>query len=267
MPIRITTVIPTYNQEAYLDDAIASAVKQIGPFDHEILISSDGSTDRTDDIVRSWQRRHPGLIRDVSPEANLGISGNFKRLFSKSTGDYVAVLEGDDIWTDSEKLAKQLHVARGIHDCAMVFSKILVRKLPSGEESTLPRQDGLASTLTGQDFLNDPTMNLIANFSCCLFNGPLIRSAPERLFEGRFNEIAVAFYLEQHGQICFVDEILSVYHQHAQGVWTGSTREQQLRSGIETREMVAAVAHPRYRSEIMKVIEEKYRKPLSALKG
>ncbi|WP_421616728.1 glycosyltransferase family 2 protein [Agrobacterium tumefaciens] len=264
---RITTIIPAYNQEMYIDAAIASAVKQIGPFDHEILVSSDGSTDKTRDAIRRWQFRYPGLLRDVSPEENLGISGNFRRLFSRSTGAFIAVLEGDDIWTDSEKLAKQLHVALETQNCALVFSKILVRKLPSGDESLLPRQQGLPSMLSGYDFIKDPSMNLIANFSSCLFNGDLIRSVPDRLFEGRFNEIALAFHLEQFGKICFLDEVLSVYHQHAQGVWTGSTREQQLRSGIETREMVLDVAHPKYRGDIIKIIEERYRKPLMELLG
>lgn len=108
-------------------------------------------------------------------------------------------------------------------------------------------------------------MNLIANFSSCMFKAGLLRAAPKRLFEGRFNEIALAFHMERHGKIGFLNEILSVYHQHENGVWTGSTREQQLRSGIETREMVLDVAHPKYRGDIVKVIEDRYRKPLAEL--
>jgi len=262
---RITTVIPTYNQEGYIATAIESAVSQIGRFDHEILVSSDGSTDGTRSIIAEWCRRHPGLVKDVSPQENLGISRNFKSLFSQATGDYIAILEGDDIWTDHEKLVKQLSFLQSKADCVMVFSKIVVKKLPSGEESFLPRQERLKDLLDGSDFLADPSMNLIANFSSCLFDGNLLRAVPERLYRGRFNEIALAFYLERHGKIGFISEPMSVYHQHAAGVWTGSSREQQLRAGLATREMVLDVADERYHTAIENIIQERYRKPLSTL--
>ena len=137
---RITTMIPAYNQEKFIDATIASAVDQIGDFTHEILVSSDGSSDRTRDIIRAWQQKYPLLVRDVSVNENLGISGNFRHLFNAASGEYIAILEGDDLWTDPEKLQKQSTFLKENDDCSMVFSMIRVKQLPSGEESLLPRQ-------------------------------------------------------------------------------------------------------------------------------
>ncbi len=267
MPYHVTTIIPTYKHRDFIAKAIESALVQEGRIQHRILICDDGSDDGTADIVARYAANHPGVIRNISTPSNNGISKTFRRCIEAvDTADFIAVLEGDDVWTDNTKLEKQVSFLINHPECSMVFSKIEVCSLPSGARRTLERQENLKKNLlAGEDFLADPSMNLIANFSSCMFKAGLLRAAPKRLFEGRFNEIALAFHMERHGKIGFLNEILSVYHQHENGVWTGSTREQQLRSGIETREMVLDVAHPKYRGDIVKVIEDRYRKPLAEL--
>lgn len=263
---RITTIIPTFNHESYISDALHSALAQEGDFENEIIVCSDGSHDRTPAIVAEIAERSGGRVRNLSLSQNIGISATFRRCINAATGDYIAILEGDDIWTDREKLQKQATFLTENSDCSMVFSKILVRKLPEGKDSFLPRQERLASNkLTGEDFLNDESMNLIANFSSCLFRSGSLKSAPERLFNGRFNEIALAFYLERFGAIGFINEAMSIYHQHENGVWSGSNRKEQLRGGLEVREMVLDLAHPKYREKILDIIDLKYRRPLAAL--
>ena len=263
---RITTLVPAYNQEKYIDTALQSVVEQLGDFDHEILVSSDGSTDGTRDLIRDWQRRYPMLVRDVSFDKNVGISANFRHLFNSATGEYLAILEGDDIWTDPSKLQKQSDFLTANSECSMVFSMIRVRQLPSGADSFLDRQTNLTTDkLRGEDFLADPSMNLIANFSSCMIKTSLAQKFPDRMFRERFNEIAMAFFLEKFGPIGFLKEEMSIYHQHAGGVWTGISRAEQLRSGLATREMVLEIADVRHAEAIRTIIEERYRKPLLAL--
>ena len=264
----VTTAVMTYNQEKYLAQAIDSAVMQRGDFLHEILISDDGSSDGTGRIAMDYANRNPELIRNVSGGPNLGISGNFRKCIEAASGKYLAILEGDDFWTDDHKLDKQVRFLEQNDDCIMVFSKLDVLNEAKGTKSTLKRQDVLTkSKLDGSDFLADPSMNLIGNFSCCLFRTDSLRYAPPLLFEKRISEIAVAFYLENFGKIGFIDEVLSVYRQHPQGVWTGSGRSEQLKSGLVTRETVLRVAHPRYAKQIRDIIEHQYRRPLSELKS
>lgn len=263
---RITTMIPTYNQEGYIDIAISSAVAQVGNFMHEILVSSDGSTDETRARIQSWEKRFPLLIRDVSSDTNVGISENFRRLFREASGDYIAILEGDDIWTDPEKLEKQKMFLEENVECSMVFSMIRVKQLPSGKDFLLDRQENIRKNkLQGEDFLADPSMNLIANFSSCMLKTNLVKQLPDRLFEARFNEIGMAFFFERFGPIGFIKQEMSVYHQHEGGVWSGMSREAQLRSGLEVRKMVHEIADDRHKSEIMRIMEEKYVEPLAKL--
>jgi len=263
---RISTIVPTYNQEGYIDAAIGSVVEQLGDFSHEILVSSDGSTGGTRAKIQEWRKRYPMLVRDISEESNVGISGNFRRLFQAASGDYIAILEGDDLWTDSTKLQSQKDFLRRNRECSMVFSMIKVRQIPEGGDSFLDRQIKLTKEkLSGEDFLADPSMNLIANFSSCMLRADLVRQLPDRLFRERFNEIAMAFFFERFGPIGFIKQAMSIYHQHAGVVWTGLPREAQLRSGIESRQMVLEVADSRHADAIRQIIEERYQKPLKAL--
>lgn len=263
---KVTTIVPAYNQEKFIDNALLSACRQIAQVDHEILVSSDGSSDGTRDKIRTWVRAYPGLVGDLSEDHNVGISGNFKRLFGSAGGEYVAILEGDDLWTSSQKLEKQVAFLEEHRDCAMVFSMIRVRRLPSMDEFLLPRQTELSKEkLDGSDFLAEPTMNLIANFSSCMIRTEVVRRLPDRLFRERFNEIALAFFVERYGKIGFIKEALSIYHMHDAGVWTGSSREQQLRSGLATRLMALDVADPKYADSLTQIIDEKYWGPLAQI--
>ncbi|NKE77530.1 glycosyltransferase [Ochrobactrum sp. MC-1LL] len=254
----VTVAIPTYNQEKFIAETIESALCQEGNFEVEIVLADDGSTDNTQHIIDHFVRRFPFKVRSIGDGVNRGISSNFKRCFDSAHGSYIAILEGDDLWTDPLKVSKQIDFLESHPDCSMVFSKILVQNTANGSERILERQNSLAShLLTGEDFLADNSMNLIANFSCCMFRSELMKGLPDRLFEERFNEIALAFHLERIGPIGFINEVMGLYRQHPQGVWTGSDKRKQLESAINTRIMVKDVADQKYHDEIQKMIDLK----------
>jgi glycosyltransferase involved in cell wall biosynthesis len=265
-PPTVTTVIPTYNQEGFIAGAIESAIAQTGHFSHEILVANDGSTDATQDVIDRYCLDYPGLVRSIGGRANLGISLNFRRCFEAAAGFYTAILEGDDYWTDTGKLAAQVAFLDGNPDCSMVFSKILVHNTATDRSATLERQDRIGrDRLGGQDFLDDPNMNLIANFSCCMFRSRILKHIPKIMYSARVNEIAIAFYFDRFGRIGFIDREMSVYRQHASGVWTGSDRTEQLRSGLRAREIALAVADPAFKPGIQRIVDQKYLLPLSKI--
>ena len=263
---KVSTVIPTYNQREFIRGALESAIMQIGEFEHEILVSDDGSTDGTAEIVQEFVTKFPSLVRSIGNTENVGISANFLNCFQKATGDLIAMLEGDDYWLHPRKLADQVKFLEENSDCSMVFSKIEILDEKCGTRTPLERQERLmTSKLEGADFLADENMNLIANFSSCCFRADLMKTAPSALFEGRINEIAVAFYLERYGRIGFLNEAASVYRMHGAGVWSGSDRRTQLEGGLAARQMALKVAKPEHRSAIESIIHSKFSAPLAAL--
>lgn len=97
----VTTVIPAYNSEQYIAEAIDSVVAQRGVA-AEIVVVDDGSTDETRSIVQSYGDR----VRLLSQE-NRGPAAARNYGTSVARGEWIAFLDSDDAWLP-EKLARQL---------------------------------------------------------------------------------------------------------------------------------------------------------------
>jgi glycosyltransferase involved in cell wall biosynthesis len=97
----------TYNHEQYIAQAIESVLMQKTGFDLELVIGEDCSTDNTGLICREYTKRHP-QIKLLSRERNFGMINNFIDTYKNCKGKYIAILEGDDYWTDTAKLQKQV---------------------------------------------------------------------------------------------------------------------------------------------------------------
>ncbi len=119
----ISVVIPAYNCEAYVAEAIESALKQTyAPL--EIIVVDDGSVDRTSAIVQAF----PTPVRFASqPHGGAGAARN--RGAALATGDLLAFLDADDRWP-RYKLERQVAALRP--ELHMVFGR--VRQLRTGKE-------------------------------------------------------------------------------------------------------------------------------------
>jgi len=254
----IDTIIPTFNHDAYISEALDSAVRQCGDFKHRILVCSDGSNDRTRDIVKEYASKFRGLVFDISNDKNLGISATYRHCIKRVNSDFIAVLEGDDCWTSERKLQKQLDFLLDNIDCSMVFSMIELVKSDGTPIRKLKRQISLQrNKLTGADFLANKYLNLIVNFSSCLFKTGLMKQLPTQLYEKRLSEIALAFHLEKHGSLGFLPEVLSAYRQHPNGVWSGNELKKRLEDEMDVRKVAKTVADVHYHEGIQKSIDEK----------
>ena len=109
----------TYNHEQFLAEAIESVLMQVTDFDVEMVIGEDCSTDSTRAIAQDYERRFPSRIRVLTPSVNLGIMPNLRATINECQGEYIALLEGDDYWTDATKLQRQVDALRANKDCAL----------------------------------------------------------------------------------------------------------------------------------------------------
>lgn len=92
-PPKVTVFVPVYNREAYIGAAIESILGQ--SFSHfEILLVDDGSTDRSVEVLRSYDDPR---LRVVCHEHNLGIPQTRNRGLELAQGEYIALLDSDDI--------------------------------------------------------------------------------------------------------------------------------------------------------------------------
>ena len=100
---KITVLMPVYNAEAYIGQAIESVLSQTFS-DFEFVIVNDGSKDRSADIVRLFADPR---IRLIDNKENAGVIARLNEGLALTEGEYIARIDADDVWADKEKLAKQ----------------------------------------------------------------------------------------------------------------------------------------------------------------
>ena len=114
--IRVTTIIPCFNREAFICDAIESALGQ--DFEgQEIIVVDDGSTDSSREVCQGYGSRIR-LLRQV----NQGPSAARNAAIKVAQGEYVAFLDSDDIWRPN-KLQRQVEAMDNRPDAAFVHSR------------------------------------------------------------------------------------------------------------------------------------------------
>lgn len=119
---KVSVSLITYNHEKYIGECLDSILKQKTNFDFEIVVSDDCSTDKTGAIVEEYAAKHPDVIRHVKRVNNLGMVQNAISTIAECKGEYVALMEGDDLWIDSNKLQLQADFLDNNPDCVLCFT-------------------------------------------------------------------------------------------------------------------------------------------------
>lgn len=105
--MKLSVFVVTYNQEKYIRQCLDSILMQNVNFEYEVIIGEDCSTDSTPQICDEYVAKYPFINVYHHPQ-NIGLVKNWEFVLNKCTGDYVAMIEGDDYWVDSDKLQKQV---------------------------------------------------------------------------------------------------------------------------------------------------------------
>lgn len=146
--MKVSIGIITYNQAAYIQQCIDSILMQSVDFGYEIVVGDDASTDGTQIILREYQKKYPNIFVLLLNESNEGISMNYKNVLSKCSGEYVALCEGDDYWTNPLKLKTQVNFLDTHHEYGFVgtYNDLLfpdkTTKYDSYEYLGNPQMDG-----------------------------------------------------------------------------------------------------------------------------
>lgn len=106
----LTVVCTAFNHAAYIRGTLDGFVQQRRNFPMEVIVHDDASTDGTSDIVREYADRYPDLIVPLIQPENVYSKGGrpWFICFERARGKYIAICEGDDVWTDPDKAQKQV---------------------------------------------------------------------------------------------------------------------------------------------------------------
>ena len=119
----VSIMIPTYNQEKYISDAIQSALSQTYE-NLEIIVCDDNSIDNTYKILKKYNDKRLKIFKN---NKNLGRVKNYRHiLYDLANGEYVINLDGDDYFLDNEYIQKCVDLIKK-NNLDLVFSNQVIR--------------------------------------------------------------------------------------------------------------------------------------------
>ena len=224
MPVKhgpiISVCMITYNHEPYIARAIEGVLEQESPYTYELVIGEDHSTDRTREICLEYERMHPGVVRVLRSDVNLGITANFASTLAACTGKYIALCEGDDFWTSRSKLHKQVKFLEGNPVYAMTSGRVdMVNEegLTPGDTSQLEEQ--LIRIKREPGFFDLLEYNMINTPTACIRRDVIARLADEAIGRRLRYSVDYWYWLRiASGYGIFIDdEVFASYRVHPDG--------------------------------------------------
>lgn len=230
-PPGVDILLVTFNHGNYIEQALESIKFQDYDGPVRLVVADDCSTDGTLQKIRKFAASNEKFQCVILPgQRNVGITANYRRGFAACEADYVAVLEGDDYWSSTRKLSKQiafLQEHRGYTACGSNF--FIVDDKNVRHRLRIDRTEGYL-VVTPSVLISD---NLIGNFSTCVYRRSALRKLPDRLFEIKSYDWIVNICTAMQGPIGYLGEPLSVYRQHSSGTWSSSTMANKVREQLE----------------------------------
>jgi glycosyltransferase involved in cell wall biosynthesis len=214
---KVSVLMITYNHESFIAQAIDSVLMQETVFPIELVIGEDCSKDRTREIVLEYQRRFPETIRLLLPVENLGANRNLVQTYEACRGEYIALLEGDDYWTDPHKLQKQVEFLEGhpdyviCHHDAIVVNEHRDLLMESPLPVTFKRDYSEKELITGA---------WILTLTTCFRN--ILTDTPPELTRVYNGDTFLFSLLGNHGKSKYLGDIIrpDAYRIHSGGVWS-----------------------------------------------
>ena len=214
----------TFNQEAYIRDALEGFVSQKTNFKYEVLIHDDASTDKTAEIIREYQERYPEIIKPILQMVNqysLGLTNvsgtwNFPRAV-KNGSKYIAMCEGDDYWIDDQKLQRQVDYMETHPECALAFHSAKVEVQGNAVTEQMMRPYKKDRIVTPEEIIDKTSGYATASL---LFRTEMVKELPEFYNNAPIADIPLQLLAANMGYGYYMDRPMAVYRLGGAASWT-----------------------------------------------
>ena len=124
--MKVSVIMMTYNHQDFIEDAIKGVLMQKTDFDFHLIVSNDVSNDASHEVIENYLVKHPqkDKVTNYYHLENKGMVGNALWCINQSQSEYIAICEGDDIWTDPYKLQKQVEILDKNPEYSMVCGDV-----------------------------------------------------------------------------------------------------------------------------------------------
>jgi glycosyltransferase involved in cell wall biosynthesis len=229
--MKLSIILITYNQEKYLEKSIESILNQHFLSEAEIIVADDYSTDKSFSIIQEKLRGCKWPVHYLPNNQNIGISANYHRAIQACSGEYIAVMEGDDYWTDPGRLEKHVTFLDNHFECVMSMNRFVwfheKQKKYIVEPWNHPEPHYYVNT---HDMAAG---NKLGNLSACVFRASVLKSLEAEVFNMEIADWMLGMAVSREGLIAVLQDVMSVYRIHGNGQWAGLDKEKQIKKALE----------------------------------
>ena len=230
--IKVSVYCMAYNHGKYIRDALEGFVNQKTNFKYEVIVHDDASTDNTADVIREYAGKYPDIIKPIYQKENqhskkVKIIKTY--ILPKMSGKYVALCEGDDYWTDENKLQLQYDAMEQHPECSMCAHYVKVEKMNAnnrvGYNPEVPSrkrqlEEGVISpgqmiTIIVEDFIQLSSVFMRADHY-----REYMDNKPEYAIALPVGDTPLCLYMAVKGSLYFMDKTMSTYRKGVEGSWT-----------------------------------------------
>lgn len=221
LPLLATGTL-AYNHELYIRDCIEGILKQKTTFPVKVCIFEDYSTDETASIIKEYEEKYPSLFMVFYQPQNT-YNKPIRRealkpyLEARNTAKYIALCEGDDYWTDSYKLQKQVEILEDHKSLIAVATNASVCDF-SGNELQKEKMVIPPSNVEGEYSLNDffnkgnqyPTLSVVFRNQ----NMNFIMEKTNEMSNPFLGDWILWVLLHMHGNFYFINQVTCTYRMN-----------------------------------------------------
>lgn len=219
MPI-VSVCCLAYNHEKTIGQTIKGVISQKTSFPFEFIIHDDASTDNTAAIIKEYAEKYPDIIKPIFQKENKYFTCNLakKYLFPNvsSTSEYIAICEGDDYWTDENKLQMQFEIMKQNPDITMTFHAVNQLN-PNGEMSVY-------RPLKKSKFVDTETIIKRGGMFCpsvsLVFRRDVADDWPDFRLTADVYDYPAQILAAVSGKVYYFDKIMGVYRFGGENSWT-----------------------------------------------
>ena len=262
--VTVSIICSAYNHEKYIRTTIEGFLMQKTDFKFEVLIHDDASTDKTARIIREYEEKYPEIIKPIYQSENQyskGIKVAKTYIYPKIKGEYVALCEGDDFWTDEDKLQTQVNFLKKHPEyvaCAHAHKQIDMRDNSETEKHAF----NYSGTVTASQIIQGDG-NLFATNSTVYKKEAFLTNMIFRE-NSPVGDYPLMIQMAFLGKVYYIDKVMSCYRFMVPGSWSerNMINDEKLRSHNEEMQKMLEEADRysdyKYHSDFKKVIDKKW---------
>jgi len=249
--VLVSVCIMAYNHEKYIAESLDSALMQHTNFPFEIILGEDESSDGTRDICIKYANKYSDKIKLFLRERKnvLYFNGrptgryNFLANLKEASGKYIALLDGDDYWTDPYKLQKQVDFFESHPDVAGCFHDVV-----SVDENRKVINENYYLSKKSLYNQYDCVISMGAAYATAsLMSRSLVFKKLPQWFLKTVSDYTIDLLITEYGHLAHIKENMGAYRIHKGGIWQGNKPHQNLEQTVYRYSL--CLQNPKFRKE------------------